>query len=85
MIRFYARRWQQVELAQRLCQLIYGTADVWRPSPDRLQIGSANDWWLHPKGGEEYLLHYRYADLERMQHLAVVLEWFLGAEIIEVS
>ncbi len=85
MIRFRARRWQHEELALRLCQLIYGTDRIWRKESGAWQIGSANDWWLHPKEDGSFLLHYRYGNKQRMQQMAPVLTWFLDVEIIEVT
>ena len=85
MIRFRARRWAQETLANRLCQLIYGQLRVWQEAGGRWHIGTANDWWLYPQGDETYLLHYRYADPDRMRHLAEVMAFLLDIEILEVS
>ncbi len=85
MIRFRARRWGQEELAQRLCQVIYGQERSWKEASGRWCLGSANNWWLHPKENKEYILHYRYAHPTRMKALADVLAWLLHLEILEVS
>ena len=86
MIRFRARRWREEELAERLCQLIYGQGSVRRDDHGRRwHIGDANDWWLHPQGNEEYLLHYRYPIRGRMIAFADTLAWLLHLELIEIG
>lgn len=81
---FRARRWRDRQLAERICQLIYGVAEV-RCDDDgrRWHIGIMNDWWLHPLGDERWRLVYRYARRERMEALAEVMEWLLGVEPLE--
>lgn len=86
MIRFRARRWRQEELAKRLCRLIYGRDNVWQDEHGgRWHIGDANDWWLHPKGGDEYVLHYRYATPDRMGTFAATMAWLLHVDLIEIG
>jgi len=84
MIRFKAWRWDQQELAQRLCQIVCGSDRVWRQDTGRWQIGSGNDWWLHPQENGTFLLHHRYGQKEKMLNLAAVLYWLLDVEILEV-
>ena len=85
MIRFKARRWTPQELARRLCQIIYGTERVWQKDTGCWQIGSANDWWLHPKEDGTYLLHHRYGDKQRLLQFASILAWLLDVEIVDVT
>lgn len=86
LITFTARRWQHEELARRLAQLIYGTDECWKDG-DRWHVGNHNDWWLHPKPDGAFALHYRYGHghKDKMQALAVVLEWRLGVENVALS
>lgn len=84
IIEFKARRWEHEALAKRLCQLIYG-GDECRKDGDRWHVGNHNDWWLHPKPDDRFVLHYRYGQTERMQALAAVLAWRLDVEIISVK
>lgn len=83
-ITFKASRWAEEDLAKRIGQLMYGDPWVWRndDSATRWQIGTANDLWLHPKGDETYVLHYRYPTEERIKALAVMLAWRLGIELL---
>ncbi len=85
MLFFRARRWKQEELARRLCQLICGDDRVCQTADGCWHIGSANDWWLHPRGDDLFMLHYRYADRDRMWALATVMTWFLGIEDVAVD
>ena len=84
LIEITARRWKHEELAKRLCQLIYGSDECWKDG-DRWHVGNHNDWWLHPKPDDRFVLHYRYGQKERMHALGVVLEWRLGVENVSVS
>jgi hypothetical protein len=81
MFTFKACRWKEEDLAKRLCQLLYGSDDVWKDDM-RWQIGRSNDFWLHPLGNERYRFNSRYGTNERMNALAVVMEWLLHVEII---
>jgi hypothetical protein len=85
MLHFRAPRWGQEELAKRLCQLIYGQETVWQEDGVRWHIGSANDWWLHPQGGDRYMLHYRYSTKGRMRALAAVMSWFLHLKEVTID
>jgi len=85
MIRFKARRWTPKELAERPCRVIYGTERVWQKETGCRQIGSANDWRLHPKEDGMYLLYHRYGDIARLRHLADVLAQFFDVEIVSID
>lgn len=86
-VTFRARRWSEEDLAKRICQLLYGSDEVRKEDQPggsrRWHIGIANDAWLHPKGGEIFVLHYRYGTAERMAALTVMLEWRVGLEILK--
>jgi hypothetical protein len=84
VIEFTARRWAHKDLARRLSQLIYGS-DECRKDGDRWHVGDHNDWWLHPKPDDRFVLHYRYGQKERMTALAVVLEWRLDVENVTIA
>ena len=86
LIEFTARRWKHEELAKRLCQLIYGSDECWQEG-ERWHVGNHNDWWLHPKPDNRFVLHYRYGGgyKAQMEAFAVVLAWRLDVEIISVS
>lgn len=83
MIYFFARAWKEEGLAKRIAALIYGAgaSAEKREGETRWHIGRGNNWWLHPKGGDKYMLHYRYPTEEKMQALSVLLEWLLSVEI----
>lgn len=86
VIEFIARRWQHEELAKRLCQLIYGSDECWKDG-ERWHVGNHNDWWLHPKPDNRFVLHYRYGHgyQPQMHALAAVIAWRLDAEIVSVT
>ncbi len=85
-VTFRARRWTEQDLAKRICQMLYGDDKVWKDEQTgsrRWRAGSANDVWLHPKGEDVFVLHYRYGTPERRQALATVLEWRVGVDILK--
>lgn len=98
MIKFRARRWTSKVLAQRIADILVGREDAMKSDPDEIngifwiedsnkwQIGSGNNFWLHPEGPEKdeiWVLNGRYWTRARMNALATILEWLLGVELIE--
>jgi hypothetical protein len=85
LIRFRVRDWEPDDLVRRICQLLNGEDwSWWDEHAGKWQLGRANDFWLHPCGDDEYELSLRYGRQDRLDALAVMLEWRLGVSIITV-